>query len=112
MLKFVHVRLFNPTVTDNIDGEVYMSVYNRCVGNQVERHGIKDDIVVTLLELLDHLGHVFAQQQRGGVGRNSTNTDNVKSFMQCSAMDDIIQIGLLARQIGRCTLTVLYAYIL
>ena len=77
-----------------------MTVHDGGVGNQVVGHGIEDYVVIFFLQLLDHLVHVLTQEQRGGVGRNGTNADDVESLMERATVNHIVKVFLFTRQVS------------
>ena len=108
LVKVFEVALVNLSVTDDIDGHVGLTVDERRVGDDVKRHRVKEDIVISLLEASYKLLEVLAHEQISRIRRNSTYTDEVEVIMETTMTNDIMDsVGLSREECAHADIAVL-----
>ena len=73
--------------TADEDGEVGMLTNLEGIGDEADRGGVEDDIVVLLAEEGDNLTEIITGQELGGVGRYRTGKEQVEVVVDTRALD-------------------------
>lgn len=88
----------------NIDGEVDDTVDERGIGDDADRSGIDDDVVVLLSQLFEHLVQSCRHEQFVRVRRNGTAREDIEAVGDGSLANEAIERNGVVGEVGRDTL--------
>ena len=105
LVDILKVALVDLAVANHVDGQIHIAVNQPGIGDDVIRHGIEDDVIVAVLQIVNHPLEVITHQQIGGIGRNGSHGNHVEiGIAQNTLVHHLIQVGELAREVSACTI--------